>query len=180
MRGWKSVRLVKLKLRVPASRIFSTPMAKTISYIPEATAKHALRKASRPVAQIFETRVMGLYEKPRASARGLPVLRSPAIQGRKEPNQAASMSLSSTLASAHASKEASIAKSLQLWLKFSPNLVHPTPIIATCSLKRPPILFPPNSRPSLPEIVRQALTIVKLTKSKLHFHANVDVLGIYI
>ena len=44
----------------PESLSFSTPTARTMSYIPAATAKAALRKASVAVAQAFSTLVMGM------------------------------------------------------------------------------------------------------------------------
>src|SRR4030042_3940752 len=118
--------------------------------------------------------------KPRASARGLPVFRSPAIQGRYEPTQAASRSLNSTLASSQASAAASNARSPQPWVNCSPNLVHPTPMIAICSFKRPAIFFPPYRWPGLPEIVGQSLAVVKLSKPELTITANPDILGVYI
>src|SRR4030042_892454 len=59
---------------MPWSLSFSTPIARTTSYTPEATPKQALRKASVAVAQRFSTRVTGIYSVLRAVAQGSGVL----------------------------------------------------------------------------------------------------------
>jgi len=65
-----------------------------MSYIPAATAKQALRRASCPVEHQFSTRTMGMFFSLRGSAS-----RTPASPVRSVPTQAAWMSPGSIPAS---------------------------------------------------------------------------------